>query len=43
MGYTATFGTYWVRTAEGAPKLAKNHTAIIEDAKESSSEEESED
>ena len=42
VGYTTTFGTYWVRTADGATKLAKNPIPITLDneSKESSSEEE---
>jgi len=43
IGYTTTFGTYWVRTADGATKLAKNPTPVIldDESEESSSEEES--
>jgi len=42
IGYTATFGTYWVRTIDGATKLAKNPIPIIlnNESEESSSEEE---
>jgi len=42
VGHTTTFGTYWVRTADGATKLAKNPIPIILDneSEESSSEEE---
>jgi len=40
--YTTTFGTYWVRTADGATKLTKNPIPVILDneSEESSSEEE---
>jgi len=40
IGYTTTFETYWVRTADGATKLAKNPTPVILDneSEESSSE-----
>jgi len=42
IGYTTTFGTYWVRKAGEAIKLAKNSIPVILDneSKESSSEEE---
>jgi len=42
IGYTATWGTYWVRKADGATKLSKNPTPVILDNEweESSTEEE---
>ena len=42
IGYITTFGTYWVRTADGATKLAKNPIPVMLDneSEESSSEEE---
>jgi len=38
IGYTSSFGTYWVRTQEGATKLAKNPIPIPESESESESE-----